>query len=90
MTGFATLFLRQSSCIARPRWVASSLYLALSSSISGLSLRITVRLLLFPLSIQQIKSAAAMRKLKPEMDELNARYKDDATQRGLAMQELWR
>ncbi|WP_437337712.1 membrane protein insertase YidC [Sorangium sp. So ce394] len=53
-------------------------------------LTITVRLLLFPLSIQQIKSAAAMRKLKPEMDELNARYKDDATQRGLAMQELWR
>ncbi|WP_437940782.1 membrane protein insertase YidC [Sorangium sp. So ce341] len=53
-------------------------------------LTITVRLLLFPLSIQQIKSAAAMRKLKPEMDEINARYKDDATQRGLAMQELWR
>ncbi|WP_437736649.1 membrane protein insertase YidC [Sorangium sp. So ce1335] len=53
-------------------------------------LTITVRILLFPLSIQQIKSAAAMRKLKPEMDELNARYKDDATQRGLAMQELWR
>ncbi|WP_437552349.1 membrane protein insertase YidC [Sorangium sp. So ce327] len=53
-------------------------------------LTITVRLLLFPLSIQQIKSAAAMRKLKPEMDEINARYKDDAAQRGLAMQELWR
>ncbi|WP_437727361.1 membrane protein insertase YidC [Sorangium sp. So ce861] len=53
-------------------------------------LTITVRLLLFPLSIQQIKSAAAMRKLKPEMDEINAKYKDDATQRGLAMQELWR
>ncbi|WP_437666557.1 membrane protein insertase YidC [Sorangium sp. So ce1182] len=53
-------------------------------------LTITVRLLLFPLSIQQIKSSAAMRKLKPEMDEINARYKDDATQRGLAMQELWR
>ncbi|WP_437281430.1 membrane protein insertase YidC [Sorangium sp. So ce375] len=53
-------------------------------------LTMTVRLLLFPLSIQQIKSAAAMRKLKPEMDEINARYKDDATQRGLAMQELWR
>lgn len=53
-------------------------------------LTITVRILLFPLSIQQIKSAAAMRKLKPEMDEINAKYKDDATQRGLAMQELWR
>jgi YidC/Oxa1 family membrane protein insertase len=53
-------------------------------------LTMTVRLLLFPLSIQQIKSSAAMRKLKPEMDEINARYKDDATQRGVAMQELWR
>ncbi len=53
-------------------------------------LTITVRTLLFPLSLQQIKSTAAMRKLKPEMDEINARYKDDAAQRGLAMQELWR
>jgi len=53
-------------------------------------LTITVRLLLFPLSIAQIKSTAAMRKLKPEMDEINARYKDDAAQRGLAIQELYR
>ena len=53
-------------------------------------LTITVRFVLFPLSISQIKSSMAMRKLKPEMDELNKKYKDDATQRGLAMQELWR
>jgi YidC/Oxa1 family membrane protein insertase len=53
-------------------------------------LTISVRVLLFPLSLQQIKSTAAMRKLKPEMDALNAKYKDDATQRGIAMQELWR
>lgn len=53
-------------------------------------LTITVRILLFPLSLQQIKSTAAMRKLKPEMDALNERYKDDAGQRGIAMQELWR
>jgi YidC/Oxa1 family membrane protein insertase len=53
-------------------------------------LTITVRTLLFPLSISQIKSSAAMRRLKPEMDELNARYKDDPAQRGLALQELWR
>jgi YidC/Oxa1 family membrane protein insertase len=51
---------------------------------------ITVRTLLFPLSISQIKSSAAMRRLKPEMDDLNARYKDDPAQRGLALQELWR
>jgi YidC/Oxa1 family membrane protein insertase len=53
-------------------------------------LTITVKILLFPLSISQIKSSMAMRKLKPQMDELNAKYKEDATQRGLAMQELWR
>jgi YidC/Oxa1 family membrane protein insertase len=53
-------------------------------------LTLTVRTLLFPLSLAQIKSSMAMRRLKPEMDEINAKYKDDATQRGLAMQELWR
>lgn len=53
-------------------------------------LTITVRVLLFPLSLQQIKSAAAMRKIKPEMDALNERYKDDPTQRAVALQELWR
>ena len=53
-------------------------------------LTITVKLLLFPLSIAQIKSTMAMRKLKPEMDVINEKYKDDAQQKGLAMQELWR
>jgi YidC/Oxa1 family membrane protein insertase len=53
-------------------------------------LTITVKVLLFPLSIAQIKSSIAMRRLKPEMDEINAKYKGDATQRGLALQELWR
>jgi YidC/Oxa1 family membrane protein insertase len=51
---------------------------------------ITVKMLLFPLSIAQIKSSMAMRQLKPQMDEINTKYKEDATQRGLAMQELWR
>jgi YidC/Oxa1 family membrane protein insertase len=53
-------------------------------------LTITVRMVLFPLSISQIKNSMAMRKLKPAMDEINERYKDDAAQRGLAIQELWR
>ena len=51
---------------------------------------ITVKVVLFPLSITQIKSSYAMRKLKPYMDVINEKYKDDATQRGLATQELWR
>ena len=51
---------------------------------------ITIRLLLFPLSITQIKSTAVMRRLKPEIDEINEKYKDDTTQKGLALQELYR
>jgi YidC/Oxa1 family membrane protein insertase len=53
-------------------------------------LTITVKLVMFPLSITQIKSTLAMRKLKPQMDELNEKYKEDAQQRGLALQELFR
>ncbi|MFO0593242.1 MAG: YidC/Oxa1 family insertase periplasmic-domain containing protein [Polyangiaceae bacterium] len=51
---------------------------------------ITLKLVLFPLSIGQIKSSAVMRRLKPEIDALNEQYKDDTTQRGLALQELYR
>lgn len=51
---------------------------------------ITVRLLLFPLSITQIKSTAAMRRLKPQIDEINEKYKDNTTQKGVALQELYK
>ncbi len=61
-----------------------------SWGISILLLTLTVRIVLFPLSLSQIKNSAAMRRLKPEMDALNEKYKDDAAQRGLALQELWR
>ncbi len=53
-------------------------------------LTITVRTVLFPLSLSQIKNSMAMRKLKPEMDVINEKYKDDAAQKGIAIQELWR
>ena len=43
-------------------------------------LTITVRLGLFPLTLSQIKNSIVMRRLKPEMDVLNAKYADDATQ----------
>ena len=51
---------------------------------------ICLRLILFPLSIKQIKTTIAMRKLKPEMDALGARYADDAQAKQLAMMELYR
>jgi YidC/Oxa1 family membrane protein insertase len=53
-------------------------------------LTLTARILLFPLSIPSIKSMIKMRELKPELDALNAKYKDDAQARGLAQMELWR
>lgn len=61
-----------------------------SWGLSIILLTVTVKTLLFPLTLPQIKSSFHMRRLKPQMDELNAKYKDDPTQRGLALQELWR
>ncbi len=51
---------------------------------------ICLRLILFPLSLKQIKTTIAMRKLKPEMDILGARFQDDAQAKQLATMELYR
>ncbi len=59
----------------------------------GLSIVIltfTARTLLFPLMWPSIRNMVRMRELKPEMDELTAKFKDDAQQRGVAQMELWR
>ncbi len=53
-------------------------------------LTITARLLLFPLSVPSIKNMVHMRALKPEMDALNEKFKDDPQAKGLAQMELWR
>lgn len=53
-------------------------------------LTIGLRTVLFPLTWKQIKSAIAMRKLKPEIDALNAKFKDDPQAKNVAMMELWR
>lgn len=49
-----------------------------------------LKLALFPLSLKQIKTTLAMRKLKPEVDALNEKFKDDAQAKNLAMMELWK
>ena len=51
---------------------------------------ICLRIFLFPLTWKQIQSTIAMRKLKPEIDLLNEKFKDDAQAKNLAMMELWR
>ena len=40
-------------------------------------LTVVVRTLLFPLTIKQVKSMRKMQELKPDMDEIRAKYKDD-------------
>jgi YidC/Oxa1 family membrane protein insertase len=53
-------------------------------------LTIGLRMALFPLTWKQIQSTIAMRRLKPEIDVLNDKFKDDAQAKNLAMMELWR
>jgi YidC/Oxa1 family membrane protein insertase len=51
---------------------------------------ICLRTLLFPLTYKSIRTTIAMRRLKPEVDALNARFADDAQAKNLAMMELWK
>ncbi|MDF2694818.1 MAG: Inner rane protein translocase component YidC, long form, partial [Labilithrix sp.] len=51
---------------------------------------ICLRTLLFPLTWKSIKTTIAMRRLKPEVDSLNEKFKDDAQAKNLAMMELWK
>jgi YidC/Oxa1 family membrane protein insertase len=53
-------------------------------------LTLTARVLLFPLSWPSIRNMVRMRELKPEMDALNDKFKDDPQAKGLAQMELWR
>ena len=76
-----------SALVAYLKWIFG---ITGSWGVAIVLMTITVKTALFPLSLTQIKSSIAMRKLKPEMDALNEKYKDDATQRGLATQELWK
>ena len=55
-----------------------------------LLLTIFVRLLLWPLMQQQFKSMAEMNKIKPLMDEINKKYKDDPEKKNEAVMNLYR
>jgi YidC/Oxa1 family membrane protein insertase len=55
-----------------------------------IALTLCLRVLVFPLSWKQIQTTVAMRKLKPEIDDLNRRFPDDAQARQMAMMELYR
>mgnify|MGYP001947802113 CR=1 FL=1 len=51
---------------------------------------ICLRIILFPLTWKSIKTTIEMRKLKPEVDALNEKFKDDPQAKNLAMMELWK
>src|SRR5208283_6065755 len=52
-----------------------------------IAMTVCLRLLLLPLSIKPVKTAIAMRKLKPEIDALGVKYRDDAQGKNLATME---
>ena len=52
-------------------------------------LTVVVRTLLFPLTYRQVKSMRKMQDLKPEMDEVRARYKDDVPKQREEMTKLY-
>jgi YidC/Oxa1 family membrane protein insertase len=60
----------------------------LSWALSIMFLVVTVRLLLFPLFVKQIKSQRAMQELQPEIQKLRAQYGKDRQGLAVAMQTL--
>jgi len=51
-------------------------------------LTISLKLLVFPLMLPNIKNGGLMRRLRPQLDEINKKYKDDAAVRMAAVQKL--
>jgi YidC/Oxa1 family membrane protein insertase len=58
--------------------------------IAILMLTAMVRLLMFPLSRKQAMSAVKMQSLKPDLDALKEKYKNDKEKLSRAQMELWR
>ncbi len=53
-------------------------------------LTFALRMLLLPLLIPGIQTTVGMRKIKPEIELINERFKDDQMAKTMATQELWR
>jgi YidC/Oxa1 family membrane protein insertase len=53
-------------------------------------LTLCARVLLFPLAVPGIRTMIRMRELRPELDALNEKYKDDVRAKGVAQMELFR
>ncbi len=53
-------------------------------------LTVSVRAVLFPLTVRQVRNMRTMQELKPEVNEIRSRYKDDRQKQQEAMMELYR
>jgi YidC/Oxa1 family membrane protein insertase len=71
------------------RWIHTHITMG-NWGLAIIVLTLGLRIVLFPLTWKQIQSAVSMRRLKPEIDALNAKFKDDAQAKNVAMMELWR
>ena len=53
------------------------------------ALTVIVRTILFPLTAKQVKNMRRLQELKPELDELRARHKDDPQKQQEALTKLY-
>jgi len=71
-------------------WILSLFFgLVGNYGVAIILLTVLVRSCMFPLSRKQAKNMIKMQELKPEMDRITARHKDDAQARTKAQQALW-
>jgi YidC/Oxa1 family membrane protein insertase len=55
-----------------------------------IAMTLALKLALFPLTWKSIKASMHMKKLKPEIDDINKKFGDDMQAKQLAMMELWK
>ncbi len=71
-------------------WLLESLFQFTNSyGISIILATIIVRLLLYPLTLSQTKNMIAMKKMQPEMDALQKKYKDNKEELNKRVMELY-
>ena len=58
--------------------------------LSIIVLTVIIRLILFPLTLQQLKSTKAMQELQPQIASLRKKYKDDQRGQAMALQALYK
>lgn len=78
LTGLISNILETFHSFGAPWWLSIML------------LTVIVRGLLFPLTVRQVKNMRAMQELRPEMDTLREKYKEDRAKQQQAIMELYK